>query len=111
MQGVPPFGDLAAIILLGQDEAAVLRGAAKLRESLQACLRQQAYSQEQCTVLGPAPCAVPKINYNFRYQLTLRCRMTRPLRLLLAYLLAQFSKDRANRGVSAFVDVNGFDAT
>ena len=111
VQGVPPFGDLAAIILLGQDEAAVLRGAAKLRESLQACLRQQAYSQEQCTVLGPAPCAVPKINYNFRYQLTLRCRMTRPLRLLLAYLLAQFSKDRANRGVSAFVDVNGFDAT
>ena len=111
VQGVPPFGDLAAIILLGQDEGAVLRGAAKLRSSLQACLRQKAYSQEQCTVLGPAPCAVPKINYNFRYQLTLRCRMTRPLRLLLAYLLAQFSKDRANRGVSAFVDVNGFDAT
>ncbi len=60
-------------------------------------------------MLGPAPCVVPKINYNFRYQLTLRCRMTKPLRLLLAHLLREFSKDKQNRGVSAFVDVNGFE--
>ena len=33
----------------------------------------------------------------------------RQLRLLLAYLLRQFSKDKANKGVSAFVDVNGFE--
>lgn len=109
VQNAPPFGDIAAIVFLGQEEAAVLRGAAKLRDSLTACLRQPEYREERCTVLGPAPCVVPKINYNFRYQLTLRCRMTRNLRLLLAYLLRQFSKDRANRGVSAFVDVNGFD--
>ena len=56
-----------------------------------------------------APCVVPKINYNFRYQLTLRCRMTRQLRLLIAHLLRQFSQDKANRGVSAFADVNGFE--
>ena len=60
-------------------------------------------------MLGPEPCTVPKINYHFRYQLTLRCRMTRQLRQLLAYLLVQFSKDKANKGVNAFVDVNGFD--
>ena len=29
--------------------------------------------------------------------------------LLLACLLRQFSKDKDNRGVSAFVDVNGFE--
>lgn len=109
VQGVPPFGDVASLTLLGQEEAAVLRAAAKLRESLNACLRQEEYRQEVCTVLGPAPCVVPKINYNFRYQLTLRCRMTRKLRLLLRWLLVQFSKDRANRGISAFVDVNGFE--
>ena len=109
VQNAPPFGDIATVTFLGQEEAAVLRGAAKLRDSLTACLRQPEYREERCTVLGPAPCVVPKINYNFRYQLTLRCRMTRNLRLLLAYLLRQFSKDRANRGVSAFVDVNGFE--
>jgi primosomal protein N' (replication factor Y) len=60
-------------------------------------------------VLGPAPCPVPKINYNYRYQLTLRCRMTKNLRFLLSSLLRQFMQDKANRGVSAFIDVNGFN--
>ena len=108
-QNVPPFGDLAAVTFTGQEETFVLRGAAKFRDSLNACLRQTPYTEEKCTVLGPAPCLVPKINYNFRYQLTLRCRMSRPLRQLLAYLLRQFSRDKANRGVSAFIDVNCYD--
>ena len=109
VQNAPPFGDIAVITVTGQEETSVLRGAAKLRDSLNACLRQPGYSQENCTVLGPAPCAVPKINYHFRYQLTLRCRMTKNLRLLLAHLLREFSKDKANRGINAYIDVNGYD--
>ena len=109
IQNAPPFGDIATVTFTGQEETSVLRGAAKFRDSLNACLRQDHYKEERCTLLGPAPCVVPKINYNFRYQLTLRCRMTRQLRLLLAHLLRQFSQDKLNRGVSAFVDINGYD--
>ncbi len=109
IQNYPPFGDLAAVTFLGQEEARVLRGAAKFRDSLNSILKGSAYSSENCQVLGPAPCAVPKINYNFRYRLTLRCRMTKNLRELVAHLLRQFMTDAANRGVSAFVDVNGMD--
>ena len=109
IQSCPPFGDLATVTFTGQEEGRVLRGAVKFRDGLSGCLKTPAYSTEQCTVLGPAPCPVPKINYNFRYRLSLRCRMTRALRGLLGHLLRQFSQDRDNRGVSAFVDVNGFD--
>ena len=109
VQNAPPFGDVAVITVTGQEETAVLRGAAKFRDSLQGCLRNPAYQEKVCTVLGPAPCVVPKINYHFRYQLTLRCRMTKNLRRLLAHLLREFSKDKANRGVNAFIDVNGYD--
>jgi len=109
VQRDPPFGDLATITFIGEEETAVLRGAAKFRDSLIACLKEDGYKQEICTVLGPAPCAVPKINYNFRYRLTLRCRMSRNLRLLIAHLLRQFSQDKLNRKVSAFADVNGLD--
>ena len=109
VQNAPPFADIACVTFTGQEETAVLRGAAKFRDSLNACLKQPPYQQEFCSVLGPAPCAVPKINYHFRYRLTLRCRMTKPLRLLLAHLLREFSKDKQNRGVSAFIDVNGFE--
>ena len=109
VQNVPPFGDVAMVTFLGQEETAVLRGAAKFRDSLNACLKQEAFAREQCAVLGPAPCPVPKINYHFRYRLTLRGNMTRQLRLLLAHLLREFSKDKLNRGVTAFIDVNGFE--
>ena len=109
LQQVPPFGDLITVTFLGQEETVVLRGAAKFRDSLVECLKQPAYGAEHCTVLGPAPCPVPKINYNFRYRLTLRCAQSKQLRLLLAHLLRQFAKDKLNRGVSAFADVNGFD--
>ena len=108
VQNCPPFGDIATVTFIGQDEAQVLRGAGKFRDSLQSCLKQPPYSQDH-KILGPAPCAVPKINYNYRYRLTLHCRMERPLRQLLAHLLRQFAKDGANRGVTAFADVNGYE--
>ena len=107
--GNPPFGDLTQITFTGREETAVLRAAVKFRDSLLHCLQLPEYQKEHCTVLGPAPCPVPKINYNFRYRLTLRGQMDRPLRLLLAHLLRQFGTDGANRGISAFADVNGYD--
>ena len=109
IQNCPPFGDLATVTFTGQEEGRVLRGAVKFRDGLSGCLKNPAFREERCTVLGPAPCPVPKINYNFRYRLSLRCRMTKTLRGILGHLLRQFSQDRENRGVTAFVDVNGFD--
>ena len=106
-QAAPPFGDFALVTFSGQEEGQVLRGAAVFRDSLNAWLRQ--VPEEKCSVLGPAPCVVPKVNYNYRYQLTLRCHMTLPLRQLLAALLRKFSQDKANRGVNAYIDVNGYD--
>ena len=106
-QAAPPFGDFALVTFSGQEEGQVLRGAAVFRDSLNAWLHQ--VPEEKCSVLGPAPCVVPKVNYNYRYQLTLRCHMTRPLRQLLAVLLRKFSQDKANRGVNAYIDVNGYD--
>ena len=109
VQQCPPFGDIATVTFTGQDEAQLMRGSAKFRDSLRTCMNLPEYQKETCTVLGPAPCPVPKINYNYRYRLTLRCAMTKPLRLLLAHILRQFSQDKENRGITAFVDINGYD--
>ena len=105
----PPFGDIAVITFTGKDERKVLHGAAKFRGSLLACLEDTAYKEEICTILGPASCAVPKINYSFRYQLTLKCKFSTKLRQLVAHMLRQFSLDGENRGVTAFADVNGYE--
>ena len=109
VQQCPPFGDVALVTFTGKDERAVLRGAVKFRDSLRQLLQLPDYTAETCGILGPAPCPVAKINYHYRYRLTLRCRMTARLRQLLAHLLRQFAKDKENREISAFIDVNGLD--
>ncbi len=103
----PPYGDIAHITFTGENEGAVMRGAAMFRDSLDIWLKQNGVGE--FALLGPAPCPVMKINYNFRYRLTLRCHVTRPVRLMLAQLLRLFQQDKQHRGVNAWVDVNGFD--
>jgi primosomal protein N' (replication factor Y) len=107
--GLPPFGDQTILTFSGEEEARVMRACAAFRDSLQHCLALPEYKDEICTVLGPAPCPVPKINFHYRYRLTLRGKLSKPLRRLLEHLLRQFLQDRANRGISAYVDVNGFE--
>ena len=109
LQNCPPFGDQVTVTFTGQEEGQVLRSAAKFRDSLRHLLTSPDYQSTPCTVLGPAPCFVPKINYNYRHCLTLRCKLNKQIRVLLAHLLRQFSLDKENRGVSAFIDVNGFE--
>ena len=109
VQNAPPFGDELMVTFQGEEEGLVLRGAVKFRDSLIACLGQSQYASEKAQVLGPAPCPVPKINYHYRYRLTVNCRMTRQLRQLVAWLLMEFGKDKQNRGLSAFADVNGYE--
>ncbi len=101
----PPYGDIAHITFLGENEGAVLRGASLFRDSLYTWLKGTGEFQ----LLGPAPCPILKINYNFRYRLTLRCSMTRQVRQMLAQLLRLFHQDKQNRGISVYIDVNGFD--
>ena len=103
----PPYGDIAHITFTGENEGAVIRGAAMFRDSLDIWLKQNGIGE--FALLGPAPCPVMKINYHFRYRLTLRCNVTRPVRLMLAQLLRLFQQDRQHRGVNAWIDVNGFD--
>ena len=108
-QRVPPFGDRVMITFQGQEETAVIRGAVKFRDSLQAILRQEPYTSEVAECLGPAPCPVPRINYHYRHRLTVNCRLTKQLRQLIAWLLREFGKDKQNRGVSVYADVNGLE--
>lgn len=109
VMNLPPFGDSISITFVGENEAAVLRGSALFRDSLSAWFRQNQVDENGFTLLGPAPCPVMKINYHFRYRLTLRCRADRLLRQTLSNFLRQFMQDRRNRGVSAFIDVNGYE--
>ena len=60
-------------------------------------------------VLGPAPASVAKVSNHYRYRLTLSLQNSREARQLLSWLLRRFSKDKENRGVNAFADINPYE--
>ena len=109
LRGVPPFADLFIITFTGSFEEQVMRAAARFRDMLQAYLQRKPYCDEHTQLLGPAPAAIAKINYTWRYRLTLSAKNSRRLRQLISFCLCEFAKDKQNRGVNAFADVNSYD--
>jgi primosomal protein N' (replication factor Y) (superfamily II helicase) len=106
LRGCPPFGDLFTITFTGLFEEQVLRCAALFRDALLARLRAGGFAAQ---LLGPAPASVARVNYTYRYRLTLDCKNTRELRTLLAAMLAEFARDKRSKGVGAFADVNSYE--
>jgi primosomal protein N' (replication factor Y) len=102
----PPFSDLFTMTFTGLYEDRVLRGAAAFRAELRKRLNASALEAQ---ILGPAPAPVARVNYTYRYRLNLSCKNTKPLRSLLAQLLADFARDRQNQGVGAYADVNSYE--
>ena len=74
---------------------------------LAAQLATEYYRGQTVQLLGPAPAQVARVNYSYRCRLTLSCRNTRTLRELVAYRMREFLKDKANRGIGVYADVNG----
>ncbi len=107
LRGSPPFRDLTVVTFTGQLEDQVAAGARRFRAMLVGMLG--AYRDLALSVLGPAPAQIAKINNRYRHRLTVCCQNSRRLRLLIAYLLREFAKDKRSRGVTAFADCNPYD--
>ena len=99
----PPFADVVVITASGLDEGAVLRCCVRLRQALDAGLKQAGWQ-----VLGPAPAAVARVNNRYRYRLTLTGKNDRNARALLAHLLRSAHQDKENRGVSVYADLDPY---
>lgn len=106
LQGLPPFRDLFTVTFLSRIEGWAVSGAARFRAMV---LQQSPGWGTALTVLGPSPAPVVKVNNTFRYRLVLQTSGSRPLRRHLAAVLKAFLQDRANRGVTAYVDINSYE--
>ena len=109
LRGCPPFSDLFTVTIAGLEERGLVQAAVRLRDALAANLQKEPYAAMRAQLLGPAPASVARVNYSYRYQLTLVCRNSAPLRKLLAFLLVEFSRDKQNKGLTAFIDINSYN--
>jgi len=102
----PPFADLFTFTVSGTEEAAVLRGAVGVRETLRRLCSLPAIAAAQPEVLGPAPAPVLKVNHRYRYRVVLVGRNDKATRDQISWLLKEFANDRGMRGLNIFVDCN-----
>lgn len=109
LQKAPPFGDVFVIMFVGIAESRVAASAYEFRQMLQSSLQSDEFSGIALQLLGPSPAAVSKVNNTYRYRVTLHCSNQKSIRLLLAHLLRVFSKNKKNKGISAFADINPYE--
>ena len=96
MGGWPPFGQLAAILLDGVDEANV-RAAGQM-------LARTAPDDKRIRVLGPAPAPLSKLRGQYRYRLLVKASEG----IHLQRTLRGWLKDQKFSGVRIKVDVNPY---
>lgn len=105
----PPYGDLFTVSFSGIYADRTAASAASFRRQLEAALQNPAYQEFQIQVLGPAPAAIAKINNTYRYRIMVFCPNCKPMRRLMSYILQLFPKDKKNKGVTAYIDVNSYE--
>lgn len=105
----PPFADLFTLTVSGVEEQAVLLSALKVRDTLRNLFFTPEFAETRPEILGPAPAPVLRVNARYRYRVLLVCRNERPVRERLAWLSAEFLRDRATRGLLLSVDCDGED--
>ncbi len=108
-RGYPPFEDLFVITASGLQETSVLHTCLRLRQVISTLFEEPDYRTFGYRLLGPAPAPVAKINNRYRYRLSLSIQNQRPVRELIAHVVRQALKDKANQGVSLQVDLNPMD--
>ncbi|MBM81723.1 MAG: primosomal protein N' [Planctomycetaceae bacterium] len=85
---VPPFAQLARIILRGPVESVVLGDAERMAEELRKTIEQQ---ELRVRVLGPAPAPIAKLKTNFRFHMQLTASSIQELKKLWHSTLCEFS--------------------
>lgn len=100
IQDSPPLAEIFEITVLGAEEDNVIGGCARIKSSIQGYLGRM----EGFSILGPAPAGIAKVNNKYRYRIIIRCENTKRVRETLAHVVREFSKDKSNRGLTAFAD-------
>ena len=100
----PPFCGLCVVGFSGGKEIEVARAAARFA----ALLGQQAAKQPDMPlrVLGPTPGNIEKINDNYRYKLTIKCRNDRRFRDLIRATLNLYEAEKLPSKATVAVDLH-----
>lgn len=102
----PPYCDIYSVSFSGENENTVALCAKSFFEII---LELNSDNKEKLIILGPSPAKISKINNRFRYRMSLKCRNSKNIRLLLNDTLKRIVKLKEYREVSVGIDLNPYD--
>ncbi len=102
---VPPIEQMLMLTGTGEQENLVLSAMLRLKERILGLMQGQ-FADFKYPVLGPTPASVVRVMGRYRYHLILRCPDNKRRRQLIAGILTEFSRDKQNRGVAVFAELN-----
>ncbi len=107
-RSLPPFCDIISLLVLGENETAVLNSCMKLCEKIKFALGGE-YSDIKARVLGPTPAEILKIGGKFRYKISISAVNNKRIRELVSRLLRDFVKEKENKLLGIIPDINTTD--
>lgn len=102
----PPYCDICAVNLSSVMESAVIEASDRFVRLLMEYIEKNEV-RIPLRVIGPAPCALGKINNRFRYRIIIKCRLSAEFYLMIRSCLISFMSDGKYREVRINADING----
>lgn len=102
----PPFCDIYCVYFICDNE----NTAAMCAKSFFDILKElNSESKEELIVLGPSPAKISKLNNQYRYRLSVKCKNSKNIRLLLNNILKRLNKIKEYKDVTVSVDLNPYE--
>lgn len=102
----PPYCDLISVSFNGENESKV---ALCSKEFLSVLEELNADKKNKLIVLGPSPAKIAKLNSEYRYRLTVKCRYSKNTHNLFNEILKRVNKMKEYKDVSISIDLNPYN--
>lgn len=102
----PPYCDLISVSFTGENESTV---ALCSKEFLSQLKELNCDNHHKIIVLGPSPAKIAKLNREFRYRLTIKCKYSKNTHNLFNQIQKNIAKIKEYRDVCVSIDLNPYN--
>ena len=102
----PPYCDIISVSFIGENENKVAMCAKKFFELL---IEENENCKQKIIVLGPSAAKIAKLNNNFRYRLSVKCKNSKNIRNMFNVIQKNISKIKEYKEVTVSLDLNPYD--